>query len=66
MPLYDYHCKKCGDTVEVFVKLADVDKPILCSRHGTEMERILGGAPGFKLKGAGFHTNDYGKEYGGR
>jgi len=59
MPLYEYHCSKCGKNFEVLQKFADppVKKHQGC---GGRSERVLS-APAFQLKGSGWYATDYGK-----
>lgn len=60
MPLYEYDCSSCDthwSTHNVPVSKRDDSFCPVCQCSGRR--RIA--APAFKLKGAGFHTNDYGK-----
>jgi putative FmdB family regulatory protein len=39
MPLYDFHCAKCGKTVEVLMKMTS-ETPV-CADCGGSMEKLL-------------------------
>jgi putative FmdB family regulatory protein len=59
MPLYDYRCKKCGETFEVMRKFSDA--PLTVHEGcGGEVSKLLS-APSFHLKGSGWYATDYGK-----
>jgi putative FmdB family regulatory protein len=53
MPMFDYQCKKCGDTSEYIVKSSDA-KGLLCKACGSrQLTRLPGAAayvtrPGYK------------------
>ncbi len=58
MPLYEYHCLKCGrfETLQKFS-----DGPLAaCPTCGGAVERLIS-APAFQFKGSGFYITDYGK-----
>ena len=58
MPLYEYHCKKCGrfETLQKFS-----DGPLAaCPTCGKAVERLVS-APAFQFKGTGWYATDYGK-----
>jgi putative FmdB family regulatory protein len=60
MPLYEYHCKGCGEKFEVRQKF--VDEPLTVHEScGGEVERLIS-APTFNFKGTGFYATDYGKK----
>ena len=48
MPLYDYHCDKCGKTFEIKVPLDKLNDEILCPYCDRPLERELC-APSFKI-----------------
>ncbi len=58
MPTYDYKCKECGITFEVFQKMTDepVKKCIECNG---EVKRLIGGGLTPIFKGSGFYETDY-------
>src|SRR5579871_1030545 len=64
MPLYEYHCSKCGKNFEVLQKFSDapLKKHAGC---GGKTERVLS-APAFQLKGSGWYITDYGKGGGNK
>ncbi len=56
MPTYEYSCKKCGETLEVFQRFSD--KPL--KKHaqcGGELKKVLH-ARGIVFKGSGFYATD--------
>jgi len=58
MPLYEYHCLKCGrfETLQKFS-----DGPLAaCPTCGSAVERLIS-APAFQFKGTGWYVTDYGK-----
>ena len=60
MPTYDYECKKCGETFEVFQSMRD-RKLSKCRDKacGGKVERLLGTGAGIIFKGSGFYETDY-------
>ncbi|MCZ6770186.1 MAG: zinc ribbon domain-containing protein, partial [Acidobacteria bacterium] len=40
MPLYEYRCEDCGDTIEVIQKFSDTPLS-LCKACGGSLERLL-------------------------
>jgi putative FmdB family regulatory protein len=59
MPLYEYHCSKCGKNFDVIQKFSDA--PL--TKHeecGGEVTKLMS-APSFHLKGSGWYVTDYGK-----
>ena len=63
MPLYEYHCSKCGKTFEALQKFSDA--PITVHEDcGGAVEKLLS-APAFHLKGSGWYATDYAKSSGG-
>ena len=57
MPSYDYECKSCGHTFEVFQNMSD---PPLnsCPKCRKSVRRLIGGGLGVIFKGSGFYVND--------
>ena len=56
MPTYEYVCKSCGDTIEVFQSFSD--KPL--RRHdacGGDLQKVFH-ARGVVFKGPGFYSTD--------
>ncbi len=64
MPLYEYHCLKCGKNFDALQKFAD---PPMKKHEGCggKTERVLS-APSFQLKGSGWYATDYGKGGGNK
>ena len=58
MPTYDYRCKECGITFELFQKMSD--NPIKnCIECNGEVKRLIGGGLKPIFKGSGFYETDY-------
>lgn len=58
MPTYDYKCKECGITFELFQKMTD--NPIKkCIECGGEVKRLIGSGLTPIFKGSGFYETDY-------
>ena len=56
MPTYEYMCKSCGDTFEVFQSFAD--KPLRQHEEcGGEVQKVFH-ARGVVFKGSGFYATD--------
>ena len=56
MPTYEYMCKECGETIEVFQSFSD--KPL--KKHtecGGELKKVFH-ARGIVFKGSGFYATD--------
>ena len=59
MPLYEYHCLKCGKNFEMLQRFSDA--PVSTHEEcGGAVEKVLS-APAFQLKGTGWYATDYGK-----
>ena len=58
MPLYEYHCAKCG-RFETLQKFSDSHLSA-CPTCGSAVERLIS-APAFQFKGTGWYVTDYGK-----
>lgn len=58
MPLYEYHCQKCG-RFETLQKFSDGPLAACPTCAGT-VERLIS-APAFQFKGTGWYVTDYGK-----
>jgi len=63
MPNYDYQCKECSHTFEVFQKMSD-PKLEDCPQDDCEgkVRRLLGSGAGVIFKGSGFYQTDYRSE----
>lgn len=57
MPIYEYKCPNCGDTVELFKRISDDTLPV-CSDCGVEMIKLISNTS-FILKGSGWYKTDY-------
>lgn len=56
MPTYEYACKSCGETIEVFQSFSD--KPLKKHREcGGELKKVFH-ARGIVFKGDGFYATD--------
>ena len=56
MPLYNFRCQKCRQTIEQIQSYHDPFPE--CPNCGSKMTRMLGTAA-LKFKGSGFHCTDY-------
>jgi putative FmdB family regulatory protein len=64
MPTYEYECKSCGHTFDVFQNMSD--EPLkVCPECGKELRRLIGGGTGIIFKGSGFYVTDKNKGSGG-
>ncbi len=60
MPTYEYKCKSCGYTFEVFQNISD--EPLCeCPKCGGEIFRVIHGGTGVIFKGSGWYVTDYAK-----
>jgi putative FmdB family regulatory protein len=60
MPIYEYSCKKCGETIEVIQKFSD---PVLKKHQGCggTLTKLISAA-GFQFKGTGWYVTDYARK----
>jgi putative FmdB family regulatory protein len=59
MALYDYRCKKCGETFEVRQKFSE--EPLTVHEGcGGPVQRLIS-APALQFKGTGWYVTDYGR-----
>jgi len=58
VPIYEYACKSCGETFEVFLNSSDkpVKKCELC--NSTKIQKLISNCS-FQLKGTGWYATDY-------
>jgi putative FmdB family regulatory protein len=56
MPLYDYECQACGNTVELMHGVHDAG-PSECDRCGGQMRKLLS-TPAIVFKGSGWAKKD--------
>ena len=60
MPTYEYECKSCSHTFEVFQSMSD--PPLKdCPKCGREVRRLIFGGTGVIFKGSGFYVTDKNK-----
>jgi len=60
MPTYEYECKSCSHSFEVFQSMSD--PPLKdCPKCGSEVRRLIFGGSGVIFKGSGFYVTDKGK-----
>lgn len=57
MPLYEYHCSNCRETVEILQKVSDTPYSH-CPKCGGEVKKLMS-APAIQFKGSGFYKTDY-------
>ena len=58
MPVYEYKCKACGATQEVFHRMHGEEAPV-CEKCGAKaLERLIS-LSSFRLTGKGWYTTDY-------
>ena len=60
MPVYDYHCDKCGNKRTQSISIKESDFKAIC-HCGEQMKRVYG-IPAIKFKGSGFYTTDKGNK----
>jgi len=58
VPIYEYECKSCGETFEVFLSASD--KPVKKCTHcnSTKIQKLISNCS-FQLKGTGWYATDY-------
>jgi putative FmdB family regulatory protein len=61
MPRYNYKCTQCGKATLVERPVDQRNNCPTCPHCCSPTRREISGSVGFKLKGAGFHVNDYKK-----
>lgn len=59
MPIYEYHCHKCGGVFEAWQKFGDPTpaKCELCGAPGRHLAKLISGAQ-VVFKGSGFYLTD--------
>lgn len=61
MPTYEYECKHCAYSFEVFQSMSD--EPLKkCPKCGKEVRRLIFGGAGVIFKGSGFYVTDNNKK----
>lgn len=62
MPTYEYECKNCNRTFEVFQSI--MDKPLQkCPGCKGKVRRLIGRGAGIIFRGTGFYQTDYRSEH---
>jgi len=62
MPIYEYHCSKCGN-FEAMQKMSD--KPLsTCPTCRRKVTKLISSSS-FQLKGSGWYITDYARKKGG-
>lgn len=59
MPLYEYQCQQCKETLEAIQRFSE-DPYTICPTCGGELKKLIS-SPAIQFKGAGWYVNDYGK-----
>lgn len=59
MPLYEYQCQECAETIEVVQRFSDEPQTI-CPSCGGALRKLIS-SPAIRFKGSGFYLTDYGK-----
>ena len=60
MPLYEYACDRCGETIEVLQRFSD--PPLeTCTSCGGTLEKLIS-APSIQFKGSGWYVTDYARK----
>ena len=62
MPHYDYKCRKCGHTFELFQYITEGAKRKCPECGKLRLQRLVGGGGGIIFKGDGFYCNEYPKK----
>ncbi len=57
MPTYEYECRACNHSFELFQAMSD--EPVkVCPECGGSVRRMIGGGTGIIFKGSGFYVTD--------
>ena len=60
MPLYEYGCDGCGETIEALQRFSD--PPLkTCASCGGRLEKLIS-APSIQFKGSGWYVTDYARK----
>lgn len=62
MPTYDYRCRACGHTMELFQSMSDAPKRKCPACGKNTLERLIGTGAAVVFKGSGFYQTDYRSE----
>ncbi|HLB56689.1 MAG TPA: zinc ribbon domain-containing protein [Coxiellaceae bacterium] len=58
MPLYEYHCKNCGENIELLQKHSDAPEKTCPHCHKDTLQKQIS-AGNFQLKGTGWYETDF-------
>ena len=61
MPTYEYECKKCGHTFDLFQPITAPPRK-RCPKCRGAVKRLISGGSGIIFKGSGFYATDYRSE----
>ncbi len=59
MPTYDYRCKACGHTFELYQTMSEGEKRKCPQCAKNSLERLIGAGAGLIFKGSGYYLTDY-------
>ena len=59
MPTYEYRCKNCNSTFDIFQGINDLPLKTCSSCHTDSLKRLIGTGAGILFKGSGFYQTDY-------
>src|SRR5262245_32509490 len=60
MPIYEYVCEKCGQSMEAIQRLSDPPLEV-CEKCGGRLRKKVS-APAFQFKGTGWYVTDYARK----
>jgi putative FmdB family regulatory protein len=60
MPIYEYICERCEETIETLQRFGDPPPPE-CPKCGGSLRKKLS-APAFQFKGSGWYVTDYARK----
>lgn len=58
MPIYEYHCKSCGEQLDKLQKMSDAALTTCPKCNKESLKRVIS-ASGFRLKGTGWYETDF-------
>jgi putative FmdB family regulatory protein len=58
MPIYEYRCSHCGNTVEFMQKMSDTPKTKCPDCHQDTLKKLIS-STSFQLKGKGWYVTDF-------
>ncbi|TVR46971.1 MAG: zinc ribbon domain-containing protein [Puniceicoccaceae bacterium] len=59
MPTYEYACRSCDHSFEIFQSMKDEPLSDCPSCRQPQLRRLIGGGAGILFKGSGFYETDY-------